>query len=260
MPELLLLGDETDEASASAHRAGYGCRVVSLRQGMLAAVRELQGVAGPIGGVIACEPAERHPEAVGAAGLLAELWTPGPDAVRALNRAEALSGMRLGPGLRVAATRNRLTLAARVKAAIPTPLSRLLPGPDGWDSIPRGPSSVFQERVEGEPLEAAVWSDGWSATVLGVIQSLDRADAAPQPVDLPDPGRTSLSAFAVAVTQRFDLRGLWGIGAVLTDRGDLCILRVMPRYPRCLDVLERQADRSLLRGRAAKSSDHHPPV
>ena len=104
--------------------------------------------------------------------------------------------------------------------------------------------------------------EGWSAVLVGVTEQLigePRLNAdwyawcgSIGPVALSDPERGALSRLGVALAQRHDLRGLFGVDFVRDRSGGWWPVEVNPRWVPSADVLERAASgQSLLRGRPA---------
>ncbi|MCC6581244.1 MAG: ATP-grasp domain-containing protein [Phycisphaeraceae bacterium] len=114
----------------------------------------------------------------------------------------------------------------------------------------------LQRRVDGVPLSAVFFTDGWSARLLGVTRQIigDAAFAAQPfhycgslwPFDLSDEARHDLSQLGAALAQRCDLRGLFGVDLILQCNGILRPVEINPRYTASIEVIERGADTPLL--------------
>ncbi len=110
----------------------------------------------------------------------------------------------------------------------------------------------LQEYIPGRSIAAVFTADGWSARLLGVTEQLIGLDAmgangrrpfrycgsiGPLPMDATQ--RAALSHLGVVLTQRFDLRGLFGVDAILDDKGRVHPVEVNPRYTASVEVLEQ---------------------
>jgi uncharacterized protein len=107
----------------------------------------------------------------------------------------------------------------------------------------------LQEYVRGVPISAVYHCDGWSSILLGATEQLigetcfGASDFAYcgsiGPMQLTERAREALSHLGVILTQRFDMRGVFGIDLVMDFKGDLWPIEVNPRYPASAELLEK---------------------
>lgn len=124
-----------------------------------------------------------------------------------------------------------------------------------------GPGEYVQEAVTGTPMSAMFRSDGWSCALLGVTEQLVgdvKLGAEPTadgwyryvgsigPVVLSKRDRAALGHLGVVLTQRCDLRGVFGVDLMRDRKGRWWPVEVNPRWPASAGVLERAGAGSLL--------------
>ncbi len=108
----------------------------------------------------------------------------------------------------------------------------------------------LQRFVKGQAISAVYHADGWSARMLGVTRQIlgDGAFGARGtfqycgsigPIELETPARQAMTQLGVVLTQRFDLRGVFGVDAILQHDGTISPVEVNPRYTASVEVIER---------------------
>ncbi len=273
---LLILGRRPGPAADSAQRAGFDPIPIPFAGDARAALHELQAQPTQAPVLIAGD-LENHPKLLDAIAFDRDLIGCSPDAVRSVRSPGALADLPAIPGIRFLETRGGAALGLRLKRLALGLFSRRRylrkpvasyhgQGIAWWTpATPVGHDGYLQQYARGLPLSAVFKADGWSAILVGVTEQLvgEPAFGAPDfawcgavgPVQLGEKSRHALNQLAVALTQRHDLRGVFGIDFIQDFRGRLCPVEVNPRYPESTDLLER-ATRSaaLLRGVAPVSS------
>lgn len=112
-----------------------------------------------------------------------------------------------------------------------------------------GAGQYLQQFIRGMPISAVYHCDGWSSILLGATEQLigescfggsDFAYCGSiGPLQLSERARDALSHLGVILTQRFDLRGVFGIDLVMDFKGDLWPIEVNPRYPASAELIEK---------------------
>ncbi len=112
-----------------------------------------------------------------------------------------------------------------------------------------GAGQYLQQYVRGMPISAVYHCDGWSSILLGATEQLIGESCfagagfaycgSIGPVQLTERNREALSHLGVVLTQRFDLRGIFGIDLVMDFKGDLWPIEVNPRYPASAELIEK---------------------
>jgi uncharacterized protein len=107
----------------------------------------------------------------------------------------------------------------------------------------------LQEYVRGMPISAAYHCDGWSSILLGATEQLigETCFGASEfaycgsvgPVQLSERAREALSHLGVVLTQRFDMRGVFGVDLVMDFKGNLWPVEVNPRYTASVELIEK---------------------
>ncbi len=114
----------------------------------------------------------------------------------------------------------------------------------------------LQQYITGTPCSAVFHADGWSASLMGVTEQLvgdaDFGAAAFRhcgslgPIILSEQARAALAHLAVQLTQRFDVRGIFGVDLIMDADGTLWPIEVNPRYVASIEVIERALSLPLL--------------
>lgn len=106
-----------------------------------------------------------------------------------------------------------------------------------------------QQYVEGKPISAAYHSDGWSVRLLGVTQQLldgFRYIGSVGPLAIGEQQRHALTHVGVVLAQQCNLRGCFGVDAVVDAQGVTWPIEVNPRYTASMEVIERAHGMSVL--------------
>lgn len=282
MPQpLIILGESTRAAAESARRAGFEPWCVDLRGDRdlreKAAVRtvpreqfpmgmlKLLDEAPPMASVVLTGPLENHVDFVRAVSFQRPLFGSGVDAIAAVREPTMLPSLKPFKGLKFAEVRTHVGLTRR--------LIRFVLGSWGRTKYLDKPRASFggagirwweaggkiakdryvQQFIRGEPYTALFHADGWSATLLGVVEQIvgDSAFGAPGsgdpfrvcgyigPAKFTENARAALSHLGVQLTQRFDMRGPFSVDFVMDFKGTLWPVEVNPRYSSAAEVLER---------------------
>ena len=107
----------------------------------------------------------------------------------------------------------------------------------------------IQQYVKGVPVSAVFHCDGWSSILLGATEQLIGETCfgangftycgSIGPLQLTERSREALSHLGVVLTQRFDLRGVFGVDLIMDFAGDLWPVEVNPRYPASAEIIEK---------------------
>lgn len=263
--DAVILGDRTAAAVVSAARAGLTPRVVPV--GSLVEVTRAVAALPADAPLLLTSPADRHPALVRAAAIGRETLGPGPDAVEAIFRGEALTGWRDTDRVRWPRAMTGVPATTRTAAAVRRALGRgsawlhkaATSGRGSgvgrwspWQPVRTG--DLVQAYVAGETRTAVFRSDGWSALLLGVARSWNGTGGTPPfgyagaigPFDLKPGDRAALAHVGVSLTQRLDLRGLWAMELVYDAKRRWWPVVVHPRYAEAVEVLERASGLSYL--------------
>lgn len=211
---------------------------------------------------------ENHVEVVEAIGFQRKLVGCPPETLRRVRDPLALPTLPAAEGLRYCQTRTRASLGQRLarlvfgvwggrKYLLKPRASHLGRGIEWWSAGRRiGRGHYLQQYIRGTPYTAVYFADGWSARLLGVTETLVGEPAFGArgfavvghlgPVRLGERARGALSHLGVQLTQRFDMRGLFGVDLVMDHRGLLWPVEVNPRYVEAVEVLERATQVALL--------------
>lgn len=282
MPQpVIILGESTRAAAESARRAGFEPWCVDLRgdrdlrekapvrtvprgqfpMGMMKLLDE----AHPTASVLLCGPLENHLEFVRAVGFQRPIFGCGADAVAAVREPAMLPSLKATKGLKFPEVRTHVGLTRR--------LIRFVLGSWGRTKYLDKPRASFggvgirwrepggqiatdryvQQYIRGEPYTAVFHADGWSATLLGVVEQIvgepafgAGGSAAPFRVcgyvgsaKFTENARAALSHLGVQLTQRFDMRGPFSVDFIMDFKGTLWPVEVNPRYSPAAEVLER---------------------
>ncbi len=112
-----------------------------------------------------------------------------------------------------------------------------------------GADQYLQQFVRGVPISAVYHCDGWSSILLGATEQLigETCFGASAfaycgsigPQQLSEKAREALSHLGVVLTQRFDLRGVFGVDLVMDFKGNLWPIEVNPRYTASVEIIEK---------------------
>lgn len=180
----------------------------------------------------------------------------------------ALTSLPLTPGLRLPKTQPVAGLGLRLRQLAFSVLGkRVLIKPTAsfagrgigfWSAMSRvGDDHYLQQFVKGgTPHSAVFYADGWSASLLGVTEQLvgePGLGAAPfgycgsiGPVRLSNKAHQAVVHLGVVVTQRYDLRGVFGIDFIIDWLGRVWPVEINPRFPLSAGVLEAAGGSSVL--------------
>jgi predicted ATP-grasp superfamily ATP-dependent carboligase len=139
-----------------------------------------------------------------------------------------------------------------------------------WDGqSPPGEGRFLQHFIDGTPMAAAFHSDGWSCRLLGVTRQIIgdetlggggyRYLGSVGPINLNETQREAMRQLGVMLTQRFDLRGLFGVDFIRDKSGVAWPIEINPRYTASMEVIERTGGPLMLAGmkrnRAERAAD-----
>lgn len=291
---LVIIGESVRDAARSAIAAGYEPWCVDLRGDRdlreFAAVRTVATLPEALkllpeaprrAAVLLAPPMENHPELIAAIAFERPILGSGADAIRLTREPRLLPSLKPVKGLSYCETRTHVSLARRLTRYLFGAFTRqkylLKPrrssggrGITWWEAGGRSRidgEHYVQQYIRGTPYSAVFHADGWSCSLLGVAEPIvgDAALGAPAgepfrvcgwvgPVKLSEEVRKAMSQLAVQVTQRNDLRGLFGVDFVMDMKGTLWPIEINPRYPRATEVLERAEGIVALLGTAAPAN------
>ncbi len=107
----------------------------------------------------------------------------------------------------------------------------------------------LQQHVRGMPISAVYHCDGWSSILLGATEQLigEPCFGASEfaycgsigPLQVSEATRETMSHLGVVLTQRFDLRGVFGVDLVMDFKGNLWPVEVNPRYTASVELVEK---------------------
>ncbi len=112
-----------------------------------------------------------------------------------------------------------------------------------------GDHHYIQQYIRGMPLSGVFKTDGWGCRLLAITEQLIgdenfggdqfRYTGSIAPIELTRKTREGFNHLGVMLAQRFDLRGVFGIDAVLDHRGRLWPVEINPRYNDSMEIVER---------------------
>jgi predicted ATP-grasp superfamily ATP-dependent carboligase len=282
---LIILGASSRAAAASAVRAGYqpwcvdlfadrdarelgpvrACPAQQYPTGLLAALDEAPRHAK----VLLTGAMENHPKVLDAIELERALFGANAAATRKARDPRALVDLPKQKGLKPLASKTFAGPVARLKSATLAALTRqqVLAKPvasaggvgiDWWQPTMRlDRGRYLQPYVRGQAMSAVYRADGWSAMMLGATEQLIGEPAfgcggfrycgSIGPMPLSQKSRQALAQLGVMLTQRFDLRGVFGVDLVMDWRGRLRPVEINPRYPASTEIVERMTGLAALR-------------
>ncbi len=271
---VLLLPEPRAAAAASGGRAA-GPVHAYRGQSPASVLPVLERICPPDTPVLLTGPMENHDDIVRAIAMQYKLLGSGPDAMAAVRRPGAwmdlppTSGLRLPQTLQGAGLLKRLTQLAVGRLGRRTLIKPIASyggvGIEKWNPLSRvGKQHYLQQWVRGgTPMSGVYFADGWSAQLLGVTEQLvgEPALGAAEfgycgsigPVTLSKRAREALAHLGVVLTQRFDLRGVFGVDVVVDWLGRVWPVEVNPRYPHSVPVLEAALGVNVLLGRGSSA-------
>ncbi len=250
---VIIVGDAADDAVPSAQRAGLNVLTFGPDD-VLANLNATPSEAA----VLLTGEMENRPDLVAAIASTRPLRGSGADAIRAVRDPMVLTTLPAFEGLRFCKTKPRFSAFGRLVRRFASPRLYLVKPVDSfggrgikpWSSGMRvGPEQYVQQAVTGTPMAAVYRSDGWSSVLLGVTEQLVGEEklgadwyaycGSIGPVALEKKDRAALSHLGVVLTQRCDLRGVFGVDLVRDRAGRWWPVEVNPRWPASASVLER---------------------
>jgi predicted ATP-grasp superfamily ATP-dependent carboligase len=290
---LIIVGHSVRAAAQSAVRAGYEPWCIDLcgsrdlhdiaatasicpADQYPAGILKMLEQAPPDAQVLLTGDMENHPDFLEAIAFERPLHGSSAQSIRLARQPRSLTDLPPFKGLKFATSRTHSSLLHRLGRMIfgVWGNTRYLLKPcksfDGkgisWWSPGRriGREHYIQQYVPGMPLSAVFWADGWSSSLLGATEQLVGMTpfgagtftycGSIGPLQLSEKSRAALNHLGVILTQRNDLRGLFGVDLVMDHRGRLWPIEVNPRYPQSAAVLERgRGIVALSRGGSASS-------
>ncbi len=273
---LIIVGDAPQHAETSAASAGFNA--VSLRpEEVLRRIHTTPGDAT----VLLVGAMEHRPDLVSAIASVRKLRGSGPEAIRKVRQPALLPSLPAFKGLRFCKTLPRVgpfrRIVRRLTGGVGLNRLYLIKPADSyggrgirpWSRRSRvGADEFVQEAVTGTPMSAVFRSDGWSCVLMGVTEQLvgdEKLGAEPGfaswyayvgsigPAALSKADRAALSHLGVVLTQRCDLRGIFGVDLIRDRKGDWWPVEVNPRWPASALVLERAGGGSLLSERGGRA-------
>ncbi|QDU34781.1 ATP-grasp domain protein [Poriferisphaera corsica] len=203
---------------------------------------------------------ENYPDIWEAITFGREVMGSSAAAVRSVRAAGSLSEVELAKGLKHCKIKTEGGLLQRIAVQVfgnwdrRKYLLKPMSGSGGmgirfWEKgAPIGREYYLQEYVAGMPIGVMFRADGWSVQYVGACEMIVGDEAFGSDgfkyvgsigeIDLSEEARAGVSQLAVAMTQRHDLRGVFGIDFVMDFSGKLRPLEINPRYTAGMEVLE----------------------
>jgi predicted ATP-grasp superfamily ATP-dependent carboligase len=282
---LIILGASSRAAAGSAARAGFQpwcvdlfadrdtqalgparqCPAEQYPTGLLAAIEE-----APIDAkVLVTGALENHPRVLDGIELERPLFGTSAAAMQKARDPRILLALPSAAGIKPVPVKTFAGPVARLKNLTLGALTRqqflVKPihsagglGIDWWQpAMPIGREHYLQQYVRGQAMSAVYRADGWSALLLGATEQLIgerdfgaagfRYCGSIGPMSLSDKSRKALAQLGVVLTQRFDLRGVFGVDLVMDWRGRLRPVEINPRYPASTEIVERMTGLAALK-------------
>lgn len=276
---LIIVGSSARAAAQSAVRAGFSPWCidrrgdVDLRETAGVSVRVCDKKDYPRGILKLLDDAPADTKVVLAGGLDGEFdllkaigfehhfLTSPPDAVRKVRWPTALATIPTTPGLKHCQTLTSISFLRRLWRLAFGSLGKtkylLKPRASyggqniAWwqPGMSIGSDQYLQQFVRGVPISAVYHCDGWSSILLGATEQLvgETCFGASTfaycgsigPSQLTEKAREALSHLGVVLTQRFDMRGVFGVDLIMDFKGDLWPIEVNPRYTVSVEVIEK---------------------
>ncbi|MEM1211782.1 MAG: ATP-grasp domain-containing protein [Planctomycetota bacterium] len=289
MGPLIVFGTHAPAAARSAERAGYQPVLLtdrptfesaSLPTHTYPAGRDPEALrllprCPPRAAVLCTGPLENHATTLAALAYDHTLLGSSGKASAAARSPTALTSLPLTPGLRLPKTQPVAGLGTRLrqlafgvlgKRVLIKPLASFAGRDIGfWSALSRvGDDHYLQQFVKGgTPHSAVFFADGWSASLLGVTEQLvgePSLGADPfaycgsiGPVRLSNKAYQAVVHLGVVVTQRYDLRGVFGIDFIVDWLGRVWPVEINPRFPLSAGVLEAASGSSALTPRVVET-------
>ncbi len=206
-------------------------------------------------------PLENHIALLEQLAARVRLWGAKPDATEAVRSPTTLAHLPTSRWLKPCEIRYRASVFLRIRRRLFSKwftkdfLRKPLDSFDGQDicewetGMPVSDEHYLQECVTGRSLGAVFAADGWSCHLVGVAEQLVGETATSIrpyayagsifPTPLRENQREALGRLGVAMTQRHDLRGFFGIDLVVDRQGTLRPVELNPRYVQSIDLIER---------------------
>lgn len=200
-------------------------------------------------------------ELLRAIGFEHEFLSSSPEAVRKVRWPSGLATIPNMPGLRRCKTVTTISFLRRLWrlafGAFGKTKYLLKPrdsyGGQGirwWEpGVPIDATHYLQQHVRGMPISAVYHCDGWSSILLGATEQLigETCFGASEfaycgsvgPLQVSEAAREAMSRLGVVLTQRFDLRGVFGVDLIMDFRGQLWPVEVNPRYTASVELVEK---------------------
>lgn len=129
-----------------------------------------------------------------------------------------------------------------------------------------GTSRYLQPHVKGVAMSVVFVGDGWSSNLVGATEQLIgepdfgaggfRYVGNIGPMQLSDDLRKALMQLGVALSQRLDLRGVFGVDGIMDYSGKFWPVEVNPRFTDSVELLELAEGLSILRGKVTSQDSH----
>ena len=228
-------------------------------------------------------------ELLKAIGFENEFFSSPPEAVRKVRWPSALATIPTTPGLKHCKTLTSISFLSKLWRLAFGSFGKtkyLLKPRDSYGGqgitwwTPGGSidaNHYLQQYIKGVPVSAVYHCDGWSSILLGVTEQLIGEPCfgvkgfaycgSVGPIAMSEKSREALSHLGVVLTQRFDLRGVFGVDLVMDFRGNLWPIEVNPRYTASVGLIEKATGVNALkpadgsrRGKPARLSMHGQAV
>lgn len=204
---------------------------------------------------------ENHPRLLEAIAFEFEVIGCSADTVRRVRRPEALADLPEIRRIKIPKIVRRRSLISRLSRLAFGALSRrrYLRKPlnsCGGHGVgffhpasPIGRDHFLQQYVRGTPFSVVYVADGWSCRILGFSEQIVGEPefggrdflycGSVAPFEVTRNVRDSLTRLGVLLTQKHDVRGVWGLDAVMDRRGRVWPIEVNPRYTASCEVVEK---------------------
>ena len=291
---VVIIAESGGSLARAARRAGYEPFVIdtlgtSGEPGAVCAtarfpfgVQDLLEQAPPGAPILLGAPMENHPDLVETLIRDRPLLGAPVAAMKKVRHPYALPSLPPYRGLKLCKTKTRASFASRLaRLAFGVMGKRYLLKPrfeaggrgiDAWSPPARiGDTHDLQQFVKGTPMSAAFHADGWSGRFLGLTEMAvgEPAMGAPAfawcrsvgPTKPSNKAKAAVEHLGVVLTQRHDLRGVFGVDLIMDWRGNLWPIEVNPRYTESMEMVELATGRSVLGpGGPAESKGKSKPM
>lgn len=196
-----------------------------------------------------------------AIGFEHTFMTSPPEAVRKVRWPSALASIPKSPGLRRCQTLTTVSFLRKLWRLAFGSFGKtryLLKPRDSYGGQgirwwrpgdPIDATHYIQQHVTGMPVSAVYHCDGWSSVLLGATEQLIGEPCfggsefaycgSIGPLQVSEATREVMSHLGVVLTQRFDLRGVFGVDMVMDFKGNLWPVEVNPRYTASVEIVEK---------------------